>query len=147
MEGVWAPKQTECKPLPLTTPVENPIQLLIARQRESHRIGGFQGNPFAPYIVHVDPTAESATAHAESAAMVFLMYVSMLNTTSVYHEVKFNSVGVTGGTFSKMRFIGALESITEWLAITEEPIARLWYDPEYSDITVTFSVLQKTPST
>lgn len=105
-------------PLPITWMIRGHADLMTACIREGHRYGGFRGNPFTPHIVPADNSIASAESFAAHASMLFLAFAGSLNTHN-NGVIEFETIGVIGGTFNKVEFVGMLYTVRDWLQIEE----------------------------
>ena len=108
--------------------------------------GGYQANPFLQYMecVNADPwIGERRTL--DHAATVFQSYVCMMGCKNANDSVvSFETSGFKGGMFSRVKFVGPLEPMNEWLQITEEPLKSTEYNHRfqpYHTYCYTFTVI------
>lgn len=129
--------------LPRETPVLNTSHLVEMIVREKMRDGGYQANPFLPYMkcVGADPWLGDRR-FLQHAAALFLQYVGKLGIEgSDDIEWAFESSGFKGGMFSKIRFTGPLSPINDWLQITEERLKDGGRFQHYRKYSFTFRVV------
>jgi len=128
------------------TPVLNTEHLVEMIVKEKMREGGYQVNPFLQYMKCMDGDPwVGDDRFLRQAAANFMWYVGLLGKDDADDsEWDFEASGFKGGMFSRIRFIGPLEPVNDWLRITEERVGGAARQQLYRIYRLTFRVLEDT---
>jgi hypothetical protein len=137
------------KPQPLehTTPVKTPKELAIMTVMERQRVGGFQGNPFLQYMKYVGSNSAVGTNQIlRQCAMILLSYTGEISDNDEdNYVISLEASGFKSGMFSKIKFIGPLEPLNNWLQISEKRLEITNYNREFREYAMfcyTFTVVK-----
>lgn len=130
------------RPLARIKPVTDVHGLIEMAVNERLRMGGWQANPFEPYMrCKGSNTCVREDKFVSHAASIFGTYAGRLkgdDTTD--REIVIRCSGFVGGTFNHIEFVGPLQSINDWLVITEKAIKSNSIRNTHEDVEFTFLV-------